>query len=93
MPHTLSAKKRLRQNARRRARNKPVKTHLKTRLKKFNAAIAAGDVEEARKQQLLLQKSFDRAVGDGIIHRNQARRKKSAAELTLNRLVRAGADT
>ncbi|KPJ57673.1 MAG: hypothetical protein AMS16_01060 [Planctomycetes bacterium DG_58] len=93
MPHTRSAKKRHRQNVRRRARNKPVKTHLKTRVKKFNAAIAAGDAEQAKKQQLLLQKSFDRAVGRRIIHRNQARRKKSAAGLKLNKLLRADAGT
>lgn len=68
-----------------------MKTHLRTRLKKFNAAIAAGDAEEAKKQELLLQKSFDRAVTRGVIHRNQARRKKSAAALALNRLVRAAA--
>lgn len=93
MPHTRSAKKSLRQNVGRRARNKPVKTHLKTRLKKFNAAIVAGDVEEAKKQQLLLQKSLDRAVSRRTIHRNQARRKKSAAGLKLNELMRAGAGT
>jgi len=87
LPQTRSAKKRLRQNAAHRARNRPVRTHLRTRVKKFDDALVSGDVEEARKQALLLQKSFDRAVTQGIIHRNQARRKKSTVARKLNKLV------
>ena len=91
MPHTRSAKKRLRQNVTHQARNKAVKTHLKTRVKKFDAAIALGDAEEAKKQALLLQKSFDRAVTHGIIHRNRARRKKSITARKLGTLLAAKA--
>lgn len=93
MPHTRSAKKRLRQNVTHQGRNRAVKTHLKTRVKKFDAAIARGDVDESRKQALLLQKSFDRAVTHGIIHRNRARRKKSIAVRKLNTLLQAKAGT
>lgn len=91
MPHTRSAKKRLRQNATHQGRNKAVKTHLKTRVKKFDAAIAAGDVDEAKKQALLLQKSFDRAVTHGIIHKNRARRKNSITVSNLAALLKAKA--
>jgi small subunit ribosomal protein S20 len=91
LPHTRSAKKRLRQNATHQARNKAVKTHLKTRVKKFDAAIAAGDLDGAKKQALLLQKSFDRAVTHGIIHRNRAGRKKSITANKLAALLRTKA--
>lgn len=90
MPHTSSAKKRLRQDARRRLANKSIKTHLKTRVKKFEAAIVAADVDEARKQGLLLQRSFDKAVTHGVIHKNQASRKKATATRKLNKLLKAG---
>ena len=93
MPHTRSAKKRLRQNVHRRLRNKSVKTHLKTRVKKFNAAVTTGDLEEARKEALQLQKSFDRAVTQGIIHKTSASRKKSKAARKLNRLLEARSGT
>jgi len=89
--HSHSAKKRLRQNVKRRLANRSVKTHLKTRVKKFNAATAAGDVAEAKKQGLLLQKSFDKAVTHGVVHRKMADRKKSRAAVKLNALLRQGA--
>ena len=93
MPHSRSAKKRLRQNVKVRAANKSVRTHLKTRVKRFNAAVTAGSVEEAKKEGLLLQESFDKAVSHGVVHRNEAARKKSRATLKLNKLLsaRAGA--
>ena len=93
MPHTHSAKKRLRQDVGRRLRNKSVKTHLKTRVKKFNAAVTTGNVEEARKEALHLQKSLDRAVTHGIIHKTSASRKKSTAARKLNRLLQARSGT
>lgn len=93
MPHTQSAKKRLKQSEKRRQANKSVKTHLKTRVKKFNTALAAGNVEEARKEALLLQKSLDRAVTHGVIHENQADRKKSRSARKLSRLVSTRAGT
>ena len=62
-------------------------------MKKFDAAVTQGDAEEAKKQELLLQKSFDRAVTHGVIHRNPARRKKSTAALKLSRLLRGAEGT
>jgi small subunit ribosomal protein S20 len=91
LPHSRSAKKRLRQNVTHQARNKAVKGHLKTRVKKFDAAVAVGDVDQAKTQALLLQKSFDRAVTHGVIHRNRARRKKSIAARKLLTLLKAQA--
>lgn len=89
MPHSRSARKSLRKSIKRRQSNKAIKTHLKTRLKAFNAAVAAGDVEAAKKQALLLQKSFDKAAVHGVIHRNNAGRHKAAAAAKLNKLLSA----
>lgn len=91
MAQSLQAKKRVRQDARRRLQNKSVKTHLKTRVKKFEAAVGAGDVAESKKQGLLLQKSFDRAVTHGVVHKSMAGRRKSRAAQKLNVLLRKGA--
>ncbi|HUV38875.1 MAG TPA: 30S ribosomal protein S20 [Planctomycetota bacterium] len=91
MAHSRSAKKRIRQNLKARVRNKAVKTHLKTRVKKFEAAVTAGDVTEARKQGLLLQRSFDKASTHGVVHPKMAARKKSRATLKLNALAQKGA--
>ena len=88
MPHSRSAGKRLRQSEKRRLRNRSVKTHLKTRLKRFDAAVAAGKVDEARQQALLVQKFFDKAITRGVVHRNRASRKKASVFGTLNRMLR-----
>ena len=87
MSHTLSARKRQRQNVKRRLRNRSVKTHLKTRLKRFDAAVAAGSPEEARKQATLVQKFFDKAVTRGVVHRNRASRKKASVFGALTRML------
>ena len=82
MPNTLSAKKRLRQNDVRRLRNRKLVSRLKTALKKFAAAPTVAE------QEALLPQTFsalDRAVRQGIVHRNKADRKKSQAARTLEK--------
>lgn len=77
MPHTASAWKRLRQNEKRRRRNRLVAKKLKKQRKATDAAIAAGDpaklAEEFKRTQALL----DRAADKGYIHPNKAARLKS----------------
>ena len=89
MPQIARAKKRLRQDAGKRLRNKSVKSHLKRRVKKFESAIKEENVEEAKKQALLLQRSFDKAVTHGVVHKNKAGRKVASSTLKLNKLLRA----
>ncbi len=89
MPHSRSASKSLRKSLKLHTRNKSVKTHLKTRLKKFNAAVAAGGVDEAKKQALMLQRSYDKAVKQGIVHANNAARHVAAAQSKVNKLEAA----
>jgi small subunit ribosomal protein S20 len=74
VPNTRSAKKRMRQAARGRARNRPQRAALRTAVKKVRAA-ATGD--EAAKAFRAAEAELDRAAGKGLIHRNTAARQKS----------------
>ena len=67
MPNTASAKKRLRQNAKKQLRNTAAKSRIKTETKK---ALAGGDVGSAFS-------TIDRAAAKGVIHKNAAARRKS----------------
>jgi small subunit ribosomal protein S20 len=69
--------KRNRQNAERRARNKSVRSFLKTKVKRFDEALAAGDEDGARRALRVASRELDKAAGKGIIHRNKAANKKS----------------
>jgi small subunit ribosomal protein S20 len=69
-----SQKKRIKTNAKRAERNKAVRSELKTRTK--NAARAAG-TEDAAEATQLAQRRLDKAAAKGIIHKNQAARRKS----------------
>ncbi|HXG13492.1 MAG TPA: 30S ribosomal protein S20 [Gemmataceae bacterium] len=77
MPHTKSAKKRLRQNIKRRLRNRSTIKAIKTYLKRVKAAAAAGDLEQLRKEFVLATKKLDKAAAKRIVHPNLAARKKS----------------
>ena len=83
MPNIKSAKKRVLVNATKQARNKSANSALKTALKKANAAIEAksDDKEVAVK---LAVKKIDQAVAKGLLHKNNATRKKSALTVKLN---------
>lgn len=82
---SLSSLKRVRQNERRRLRNKARRTEIKTQVRKFVDALAAGKtdvaVAELKKAGILL----DRASGRGTVHRNTAARRKSRLARRLNK--------
>jgi small subunit ribosomal protein S20 len=69
-----SQKKRILTNAKRATRNKAVRSELKTRTK--NALVAAG-TDDAAESLRLAQKKIDKAAAKGVIHPNQAARRKS----------------
>jgi small subunit ribosomal protein S20 len=71
-----SQKKRIKTNAKRAERNKAVRSELKTRVK---TAIRAADEgrEDAGTALWMAQKRLDKAAAKGIIHKNQAARRKS----------------
>lgn len=78
MPNVKSAKKRVRQTAKRRLRNKSYKTRVKNSVKKVLAAIEAKEEKEVVNE--LLSSAFsviDKAAKKGVIHRNNADRKKA----------------
>jgi small subunit ribosomal protein S20 len=76
--------KRNRQNEKRRLRNKSVKSSLKTAIRKFNAAAAAGDDESATALMREAGRKLDKAASKGVIHKNQAANRKSAIAKRLH---------
>jgi len=84
MPNIKSAEKRVQIGKIRNARNKADKSNLKTALKKFDAAVAEGNREEAVSAYKVAVKTVDKAAGKGLIHKNNAAHKKSALDAKLN---------
>ena len=68
-------------------RNKANKSALKTTIKKFDAATAEGNKENAEAAYKAAVKSVDRAVSKGLIHKNNAARKKSQMAAKMNALA------
>ena len=84
MAHSLSAKKRVRQNAKRRARNRARKDLIKTEMKALNAALTGGDMTKADEQFRKVVQRLDRTAAKGTIHKNTAARKRSRLAKRLN---------
>lgn len=76
MAHTLSARKRVRQNVTHNERNKPFRTRAATAVREARAAIEAGDADAADRVREA-QTALDRAARRNIIHANAAARRKS----------------
>jgi len=84
--HSLSAKKRVRQNVKRRATNRERKSQIKTQIKHFEAALSGGDVEAASEQYRLVVKKLDKTAATSAMHKRTAARKKSRLTRQLNSL-------
>lgn len=84
MPHTRSAIKRLRQAEKRRVRNRIYQVRARTFIKKTNGLIAAGRLDEAKEMAQEAVSALDKAAGKGIIHKNNAARRKSRLLKRLN---------
>lgn len=69
-----------------RAHNRAEKTELKTKMKKFEAAVAEGNKETAADAYKEAVKFVDRAAGKNLLHKNNAANKKSAMAKKLNEL-------
>ncbi len=91
MPNIKSAKKRVLVTEKKNSQNKMIKSAVKTAIKKYNAALAAGDVAEAEKLLPETVSIIDSAASKGIIHKNNAANKKSALAKNLNALKAAPA--
>ncbi|KPL82812.1 30S ribosomal protein S20 [Thermanaerothrix daxensis] len=77
MANIKSQIKRNRQNEKRRLRNRVYRGAARTFIRKANAAIESGNLDEARAAVLRAQKALDKAAEKGIIHKNNAARRKS----------------
>ena len=86
MPNIKSSKKDVLSSKIAYEKNKADKSELKTNLKKFDAALVAGDKVAAEAAYKTAVKSVDQAVNKGLLHKNNAARKKSALTLKLNKL-------
>ena len=82
MANIKSQIKRIGQNNAARDRNKTVRSAIKTTIRKFNEALAAGDAGAAKLAKEA-SKQLDKAVAKGVIHKNQASNKKSAINKKL----------
>ena len=86
MPNIKSSEKRALIAKENNARNKAAKSSLKTSVKKFDAAVSAGDRSAAESAYKAAVKTVDRAATKGLIHKNNAARKKSRLQTKLNGL-------
>ncbi len=77
MANIKSALKRIRSSERKRLRNKPIRTALKTYVKTANATITRGDADTSADAVVHAISALDKAANKGIIHRNQAARRKA----------------
>lgn len=83
MPNIKSAKKRVKVIATKTLQNKARNSDLKTEIKKANAAIEADAADKAEAVRVAVKK-IDQAAAKGILHKNNAARKKASLAKKLN---------
>lgn len=86
MVRSLSAKKRVRQNTKKRMINRARKSQIKTQIKHFEEALSSGDVEAASEQYRLVARKLDKTAATSTMHKKTAARKKSRLARKLNEL-------
>lgn len=77
MANTRSAIKRIRQNQKRRLRNRFYRGRARTTIKQARQAISAEDLEAAREKTMEAISALDKAAVKGVVHKNNASRRKS----------------
>ena len=87
MPNIKSSKKDVLSSKIAYEKNKANKSELKTTVKKFDAALVSGDKAAAQVAYKAAVKAVDQAVNKGLLHKNNAARKKSSMTLKLNKLA------
>ncbi len=86
MAQSLQAKKRAKQNIKRRTTNRARKSQIKTQIKHFETAISNGDAEAASEQYKLVVKKLDKTAATSTMRKKTAARKKSRLAKRLNAL-------
>lgn len=87
MAHSLSAKKRVRQTLKRRARNRARKEVLKDTVKSFTAAVVKGDATAAKAELAKVVSRLDKTAAKHTIHKKTASRRRSRLTKKLNALA------
>jgi small subunit ribosomal protein S20 len=87
--HSASAKKRIRQNAKRRARNHWRKNQVKSAVKQFETALQAGDTDQAAQELRGVYRILDKVAARGTIHKNAASRRKARLARQLSSAEKA----
>ena len=82
-----SAKKRILVTETKAARNKAIKSGVKTAIKKVEAAIAAGDKAAAQQALVVATSEINKAASKGIYHKNNAARKVSRLAVAVNKMA------
>jgi small subunit ribosomal protein S20 len=77
VPNLPSAKKRLRQDAKRRARNRWRKGQVRQAVREFDEALKAGDKAKAAEQLKVVYQRLDKIAAKGTVHKRTAARRKS----------------
>ncbi len=87
MANHKSALKRARQNAKRRLRNRKLKSTYKSEIKSFLSLIDDSKPDEAKANLSKLHKTIDKAQTKGVIPKNAASRYKSNLTIRLNKAL------
>ena len=88
MPNHKSAKKRVRQNEKRRAVNRSNRSSLRTQIKKLRGALTGSDAATTAPELLnATVTAIDKAVNKGLLHKNTAARYKARLTVRVNNLA------
>jgi small subunit ribosomal protein S20 len=87
--HSLSAKKRVRQNVKHRKISRARKSQIKTLIKNLENTLSKGDAEAATKAFQVVVKKLDKTAATSTMHKKTAARKKSRLAKKLNSLKKA----
>lgn len=86
MANIKSQKKRILTNEKARRRNQAVRSAVRTEIRKFREAVAAGDKAAAEAQLRVASRALDKSVTKGVFHRNNAANKKSRMAKALHKM-------
>lgn len=87
MANTAQAKKRVRQNEKKRLHNASRRSEMRTHLKRVMKAVGKGDQTLAQTEHKLASSIVDKLATKGLIHKNKAARHKSRLNLHLKKLA------
>jgi small subunit ribosomal protein S20 len=89
LANTKSAKKRIRQNGRRRVRNARIRTRVRSSVRSARQVVEGGDRSAGEAAVKSAIQELDRAASKGVLHRNNAARRKSRLQRQLAKVKSA----